>query len=84
MAASRMLRGERVCLVRALAARWMLAALGHPSELRIGVAKAPGGKFSAHAWLESEGEIVIGGAEAESFTALPPLTPDHSRAANAP
>ncbi len=84
MVASRLVGRQRVCLVRALAARWMLTLLGHSSELRIGVAKAPDGKFSAHAWLESDGEIVIGGAEAQDFTALPPLVRNQSQPANAP
>jgi hypothetical protein len=84
MAVSRLLSGERVCLVRALAARWMLAMLGCRCELRIGVAKAPNGKFSAHAWLESEGKTVIGGTEAQSFTALPLLTAHRSRTADEP
>lgn len=82
--ASRLVGRQRVCLVRALAARWMLSLFGYPSELRIGVAKAADGKFSAHAWLESGGEIVIGKAEAQDFTPLPPLARNHSQGSGAP
>jgi hypothetical protein len=77
MVASRPLGKEGLCLVRALAARWMLAALGNSSELRIGVAKSADGKFLAHAWLESNGKILIGEVDGQSFTALPPFTVEH-------
>jgi hypothetical protein len=43
------------CLVRALAARRLLARHGYPSTLHLGaVARAPHG-LDAHAWLECQG-----------------------------
>jgi len=36
---------------------------GYPVMLRIGVARSEEGEFEAHAWIESDGVIVIGGAK---------------------
>jgi hypothetical protein len=49
------------CLTRAIATSLMLARRGTPASIRFGVARDPGGRFIAHAWVESEGRIVIGG-----------------------
>ncbi len=57
--------GDGTCLTQALTARQLLQVNGYPAELRIGVAKQADGKLAAHAWVESEGEIVIGGTAAE-------------------
>ncbi len=59
-------RGSRLvpwptCLVRALAARRLLARHGHASELRLGVARPAEGRFGAHAWLECGGVAIVGG-----------------------
>jgi hypothetical protein len=58
------------CLVRALAAEVMLGRYGYPAELRIGVANPAVGGFKAHAWLESEGIVVIGDFELENYVPL--------------
>jgi hypothetical protein len=58
------------CLTQALAAQLLLARRGHSSRLRIGVARARGGGLRAHAWLESEGVVVIGGPGVEAYTPL--------------
>ncbi len=68
---SRYLPGTMNCLVQALAAQAMLARRGHPSCVRIGVAKDEGGQLKAHAWVECEGKIVIGGVGVPQYTALP-------------
>lgn len=65
--------GSKTCLVRALAAQVLLARWGYPALLHIGVLKGEGGQLQAHAWLESEGEVLIGGEEAGSFTPLTTL-----------
>ena len=49
------------CLVQALAAQMLLNRRGYLSQLRIGVAKGDAGQFQAHAWVESDGRIIIGG-----------------------
>ncbi len=69
--ASRYLPGTGNCLVQALATQAMLARRGHPARIRIGVAKDEGGQLKAHAWVECEGKIVIGGRGASQYAALP-------------
>jgi hypothetical protein len=62
------------CLVRALAAEAMLRACGHPACLHIGVARRPGGGLEAHAWVESDEQVVLGGlANMRRYTRLPPV-----------
>jgi hypothetical protein len=51
------------CLVQALATQVLLDRRNRPAQLRIGVARGRLGQFEAHAWVESEGKIVIGGTE---------------------
>lgn len=64
------------CLPRALAGSWMLAQAGLPSELRIGVAPEDG-TLLAHAWLEVDGEVLIGGTRSpDRFAVLPDLPMD--------
>ena len=51
------------CLTQALAAQVLLGGAKHPASVRIGVARAEGGRLRAHAWVESEGKVLIGGLE---------------------
>jgi hypothetical protein len=67
------------CLAQALAAQWVFARFGHPTQLRIGVAKGNGKPLLAHAWLESEGRVVVGGEsleETEYAVLSPPVVPN--------
>ena len=57
------------CLVKALAAQVILDRAGYPTRLQIGVANQEKG-FEAHAWLESEGKVVIGEAEPGRYSPL--------------
>lgn len=50
------------CLSQALAAWWLLARRGIVTSVRIGVQKDRRG-FSAHAWVERDGVIIMGGAD---------------------
>ena len=59
-AAARYIPGSK-CLVQAIAGRSLLAKYGIHSQIRIGVAKDPKNWLSAHAWVEVEGETLIGG-----------------------
>src|SRR5881296_1041372 len=72
-ATTRRVPGANGCLVRALVARTLLARHGHPAKVRLGVPRRPGGALAAHAWVESDGRIVVGGAERPEFSPLPPL-----------
>jgi hypothetical protein len=58
--AKRMLN-DRTCLTRALTAKQLLDAQNIPALLCIGVAKNQDGELLAHAWVESDDVIVIGG-----------------------
>jgi transglutaminase superfamily protein len=61
------------CLVRALAAQALLARHGHASRLRLGVASGRGQAFEAHAWLEQDGHVLIGGPVEGRYVPLPAL-----------
>jgi hypothetical protein len=61
------------CLTNALAAHVLLARRGYLSNLRIGVTRDEKGEFTAHAWLEQEGSILIGGDSSGGFTPMPAL-----------
>jgi hypothetical protein len=58
------------CLTQALAAQVLLSRRGCMSRVRIGVARGPAGGLLAHAWLESDGVVVLGGPHVESYTPL--------------
>lgn len=54
------------CLTQALATQVLLSRRGHQASLCIGVARSEQGQFQAHAWVECQGRIVIGGIKALS------------------
>lgn len=61
------------CLTQALAAHVLIGRTGCKSDLRIGVTRHGDGKFVAHAWLEKDGIVLIGGACHASYTPMPVL-----------
>jgi hypothetical protein len=54
---------DATCLTRALAARWLLAEAALESTLHFGHRRDERGTFSAHAWLEHDGRVLVGGEE---------------------
>lgn len=72
--ASRFVPGA-TCLTQALATETLLRQAGRDCRLRIGVAKEHDGTLIAHAWVECEGRIVIGGSRASvaRYAPLPDL-----------
>jgi hypothetical protein len=62
------------CLTQALAAQALLARAGRPSHLQIGVRRDEQGAFRAHAWVEAEGRVIIGGGGLDRYTPLPHLS----------
>lgn len=58
------------CLVQALATQIMLNRRRLRGDLRIGVVKEQSEKIEAHAWVEGEGKILIGGPDVRRFTPL--------------
>lgn len=62
------------CLPQALATQTLLARRGYPAQLRIGVAKSDAGLLEAHAWVESDGQVVVGNVRnLARYSRLPPL-----------
>lgn len=53
--------GSKPCLPQALVTQWFLRRNGFDAMLRIGVNKDKSGELLAHAWVESSGDIIIGG-----------------------
>jgi hypothetical protein len=61
----------RTCLAQAVATQVLLNRAGQKAHLRIGVVKGDGGQLQAHAWVESDGRILIGNLPSLSnFTVL--------------
>lgn len=58
------------CLTQALAASFLMQRRGIRCSLKIGVAKGAGNQFQAHAWLDLEGRVILGGQESDAFTPL--------------
>ena len=50
------------CLVQALTGQAVLGWYGHASRVRIGVA-LQSREFEAHAWLESQGQVLLGDSQ---------------------
>jgi len=50
------------CLVQAVSAQILLSARGYASEIHIGVKPSDGRPIDAHAWLVSDGQVVVGDA----------------------
>ncbi len=58
--ASRYVPWANTCLMRALVVHGWFQQCGFPTTLCIGVTKDQG-RLKAHAWIESEGQVVLGG-----------------------
>ncbi len=61
---------ESACLAQAIAAKLMLKRRGIKSLMYLGMKKEERGNFMAHAWLQSGNEIILGGANSETFSIL--------------
>lgn len=68
--ASRYVLRGRHCLTRALAAEILLSRRLLPVKLHFGAFKDEQDKIQAHAWVESNGTVVIGGEELDRYTIL--------------
>jgi hypothetical protein len=71
-AASRRIPGAS-CLTQALAGQIFLGMHGYASQIRVGVAREEDGTFSAHAWLDVNGKVLIGDHGLERYTRLPEI-----------
>ncbi len=63
------------CLTTALVAQALLGKYGHEAKLRIGVRRKETGEFTAHAWLEHEGKVIVGGPSEmiAGYSAMPEM-----------
>ncbi|NYB52808.1 MAG: lasso peptide biosynthesis B2 protein [Methanobacteriaceae archaeon] len=57
------------CLVQALAGHILFSKYGYDTQIKIGVSSEDG-QFEAHAWLEREGDVVLGESEKDYKTIL--------------
>lgn len=72
-AVGRRLLPARPCLTQALVGRLLLAREGVDVTVHIGVAKSDG-ELRAHAWLERDGAIILGGARSrDAYRPFPAL-----------
>jgi hypothetical protein len=60
------------CLTQAVAAQLLLHRQGYDSKLCLGVA-GTNARFTAHAWVERRGRVLIGGEGATGLTRLPDI-----------
>ena len=75
IAASKLSPVRPACLATALVVQALLNRHGYQTELKIGVRNPASGAFSAHAWLEKDGVIVVGGPASmiEQYQTLPAM-----------
>lgn len=72
---ARKLLGDKPCLPQALVAQWFLRRAGVESTLRIGVRKGEKEELLAHAWLEYDEDVIIGGdASPNEYRPLAPVS----------
>jgi hypothetical protein len=62
------------CLVQSLVLQHLLTRAGHEATVRIGVSKES--DFEAHAWVECDKQVFLGGAAPERYTPILALEPD--------
>jgi len=58
------------CLAQALTLQALLSREGICSDLAIGVARGDESGIAAHAWLEVDGSVIIGGEERDRYTRM--------------
>lgn len=69
---ARYMPGGAKCLARAIATQMLMQRQGYCPALRIGVAKAPQGHLEAHAWIEYQGDVIMGNlADLRRFIPMP-------------
>ena len=61
---------KATCLAQALTSQCLLQQAGHQARLHIGVTDSEEGRLKAHAWVESQGRILIGGFDINKYTHL--------------
>jgi hypothetical protein len=68
------LLGDRRCLVDAMVTQLLLSRRKLHASIQIGVLFGEGGKLEAHAWIEHDGRVLVGGSSGlERYSRIPPL-----------
>ena len=70
IAAAGRLVPRSTCFTEAVAAHLLLRRCGWPAVLCLGVLRRPLYGLQAHAWVESQGRILVGRGASEGFTRL--------------
>ncbi|WP_404787085.1 lasso peptide biosynthesis B2 protein [Altericista sp. CCNU0014] len=66
--------GGAKCLTRALTVKVLLDRWNCPSDFKIGVIKNSADRLEAHAWIEMQGQVIIGQlSNLDRYTPMPPL-----------
>jgi len=68
--AGRFVPGGSHCLSQALTLRTLMTRRGHPTQICYGVRELDGAPFMAHAWVEHDGVVLIGGGNLDRFRQL--------------
>lgn len=68
--ASSLVPGGGHCLSQALTLELLLLRRGYPCEVCFGVRRGSDNDFGAHAWLEHNGVVLIGGGALDRFVKL--------------
>lgn len=71
-AASRFVPGS-TCLVQAIVGQRLLLRSGYPAEVKVGVTRDDRGAFAAHAWLVSEGHVILGRDLQREYSEMPAI-----------
>lgn len=58
------------CLTQAISLHYLLARSGREGRIHIGVRRDTAGVFKAHAWVELDGVVVIGGGDIDGYVPL--------------
>ena len=58
------------CLTQALVAKVLLERYGYSTLVRVGFTRTNGALPLAHAWVESDGRVVLGGSDLRRYTPL--------------
>ncbi|MBK6972771.1 MAG: lasso peptide biosynthesis B2 protein [Sterolibacteriaceae bacterium] len=70
--AGRFVPGGKHCLSQAITLQIFLTRRSYDSRVCFGVQRHPGAPFMAHAWVEHDGEVLIGGENLGRFVRLTP------------
>ena len=68
--AARMYLLDATCLKKAMALCALLTRRGFDAQVMIGAARATEGRLDAHAWVECQGKVLLGEAQAGRYTVL--------------